>query len=136
VPTEINWTDDFDKDQIGQDRLFRLMSVADGNGWIMTGSILKCMKDVSRNADPEYELFKTIGLKNCHSYTVVDVREIVLDNGETEYLVFLRNPTGNYYNKDYEVWKGDWGPTSQIWSEKTRKQLNYWTNTESYEKAK
>tara|TARA_B110000285_G_scaffold232782_1_gene304741 strand:- start:1866 stop:2033 length:168 start_codon:yes stop_codon:yes gene_type:complete len=41
VPTEINWTDDFDKDQLGQDKLFRLMSVADGNGWIMTASILK-----------------------------------------------------------------------------------------------
>lgn len=82
VPTEINWTDDFDKDQLGQDKLFRLMSVADGNGWIMTASILKSQKKKLELAKPEERILETVGLKNCHSYSILDVREIQLDNGE------------------------------------------------------
>jgi len=62
-----------------------------------------------------------MGLKNEHSYTVIDVKEIVLDNNEIEYLLFLRNPAGNFYQKDDEVWKGDWGPHSLKWTAKTRK---------------
>lgn len=70
---------------------------------------------------------KKIGLKNQHSYTLVDVREVILASGELEYLVFLRNPTGNFFMKDAEVWKGDWGPRSELWDKnpKLRKQLNY-----------
>jgi len=40
------------------------------------------------------------GLKNIHSYSVIDVREVILDSGERENLVFLRNPTGNFFLKD------------------------------------
>ena len=101
------------------------MSVADGNGWIMCGCVLKSMKEALRNTSPDDRVLETVGLKNCHSYTVIDVREIVLDNGEMEYMVFVRNPTGNYYNKDHEVWRGDWGPTSDKWTTKTRKQLSF-----------
>jgi hypothetical protein len=131
VPTEINWTDDYDKDQIGQDKLYRLMNIADSNGWIMTSSILKSMKEVTRTSMKDDRILEAVGLKNCHSYTLVDVREIILDNGEMEYMLFMRNPTGNFYNKEHEVWKGDWGPTSSKWTEKTRKQLNYWVTPES-----
>lgn len=85
----------------------------------MAGSIIKKMKKSTKDAPKG--VLKTIGLKNFHSYTVLDVREVVLDNGELEYLVFLRNPTGNFYLKDDEVWKGDWGPTSKRWTDKVRK---------------
>ena len=43
-------------------------------------------------------------------------------------MVFLRNPTGNIYLKDSEVWKGDWSPLSDKWSSRTRKQLNYYVS--------
>ena len=68
----------------------------------MTGSVLKKMKQATKEAP--LGVLAQIGLKNCHSYTVIDVKEVVLDNGELEYLLFLRNPTGNFYNKDSEVW--------------------------------
>lgn len=58
---------------------------------------------------------------------MIDVREVVLANNELEYLVFLSNPTGNFFMRDTEIWKGDWGPKSDKWDQnpKLRKQLNY-----------
>jgi len=61
-----------------------------------------------------------MGLKNQHCYTIIDVREVTLDNGDLEYLLFLRNPTGNFFLKDHEIWKGDWGPLSDKWTDKVR----------------
>ena len=58
-----------------------------------------------------------------------------MDNGDIEYMIFLRNPTGNFYCKDYEVWQGDWGPASKLWTKKTRKQLNYYVTPEEMKKA-
>ena len=92
----------------------------------MTASLLKKMKKELLNADLGY-LKDKVGLKNMHSYTLLDVREVTLANNEIEYLIFLRNPTGNFFLKDYEVWKGDWGPLSEKWNEnpKVRELLNY-----------
>ena len=95
------------------------MTVANNNSWIMTASCLKKMKKKLKDAPKG--VLKEIGLKNCHSYTVIDVKEVVLDNGELEYLVFLRNPTGNFFCKEDEVWKGDWSPLSDKWTTKVRK---------------
>ena len=81
----------------------------------MVASLLKKMK--SGIKDTPLKFLKDVGLKNMHSYTLIDVREVKLANGELEYLIFLRNPTGNFFIKDYEVWKGDWGPLSEKWNE-------------------
>jgi Calpain family cysteine protease len=81
----------------------------------MVASLLKKMK--SGIKDTPLKFLKDVGLKNMHSYTLIDVREVKLANGELEYLIFLRNPTGNFFLKDYEVWKGDWGPLSEKWNE-------------------
>ena len=67
---------------------------------------------------------------------MIDVHEVVLDNGELEYLLFLRNPTGNFFNKDAEVWQGDWSRTSSKWTPKLREQCQYWVTEESMTKAK
>lgn len=82
------------------------MYTADRNSWIMTCSILKRMSNKLR--DLPVDSLKKIGIKNCHSYTIIDVREIITDNDEIELMVFLRNPTGNFFLKDDEVWKGDY----------------------------
>ena len=71
------------------------MMIADRNSWIMTGSVLKVMKKITRDA--EMGVLKDVGLKNQHSYNVIDVREVVLDNSEVEYLLFIRNPAGNFF---------------------------------------
>jgi hypothetical protein len=110
------------------------MATADRNSWIMTGSIMKNMKKSTKDAP--LGCLKAVGLKNCHSYTVIDVREVILDTGELEYLLFLRNPTGNFYNKDGEIWSGDWGPKSSKWTNKVRKQLDYFVTEKDMEKAK
>ena len=118
TPCEIHWTDDYE-DEKGQEKLYKILNMADRNSWIMTGSILKMMKKTTKDAFGP--ILKQMGLKNEHSYTVIDVKEVVLDNKEIEYLLFLRNPAGNFYQKDDEVWRGDWGPLSSNWTPKTRK---------------
>jgi len=90
----------------------------------MTGSVLKNMKKKTKEA--EMGILRRVGLKNQHSYNVVDVREVILDSSEVEYLLFIRNPAGNFYQKEDEVWKGDWGPLSKKWTKKTRRQCNYY----------
>ena len=80
--------------------------------------------------DKDDKVLQDAGIKNCHSYAVIDVREVKLDNGKIEYLLFLRNPAGNFFLKDTEVWKGDWGPTSDLWTEKVRKQVGYFLTPE------
>ena len=92
----------------------------------MCCSVLKSMKTSLKN-EPIGALQK-LGLKNCHAYTLMDVREILLDDGTLEHLIFLRNPTGNIFNKKNEIWNGDYGPWSDKWSPKIRKQCNYWVS--------
>lgn len=117
-PTEIYWTDDYETKET-KDDLFNKLQEADTNDWIMCGSVLKSMKESTKN-EPIGVLQK-LGLKNCHSYTIIDVREIMLDDGQLEHLLFLRNPTGNIFNKKNEIWNGDYGPWSNKWTPKTRK---------------
>lgn len=40
----------------------------------------------------------------------------------------MRNPTGNFYMKEHEIWKGDWGPFSAKWTDHVREQLDYWVD--------
>ena len=109
------------------------MLEADQNSWVMCGTILKRMKKVTREAPIGF--LQDLGLKNCHSYTIIDVREVLLENGDIEYMVFLRNPTGNIYNKKKEIWNGDYSPMSEKWTPKVRKQLNYWVTPFEMDKA-
>ena len=133
TPTEIHWTEDYENER-GKEQLMRIMQIADRNSWIMTGSVLKIMKPYLKDL-PKGSL-KQVGIKNQHSYTIIDVREVVLDTGEIEYLLFIRNPAGNFYQRDEEIWKGDWSPLSSKWTDKIRKQCNYWLTEEEVEEAK
>lgn len=46
----------------------------------------------------------------------------------------MRNPTGNIYLKDSEVWRGKWGPRDdENWKPHIRKQCNYNTTKAIYE---
>jgi len=47
----------------------------------------------------------------------------------------MRNPAGNFYQKADEVWKGDWGPTSEKWTLKTRRQCNYFLTKKEIREA-
>ena len=100
----------------------------------MTGSILKKMKAATKNAP--VGVLKGVGLKNCHSYTLIDVKEVVLVNGDIDYLILMRNPTGNIYLKEDEVWKGDYGPSSHKWTPKLRQQCNYYVTEDDLKRAK
>ena len=117
TPTEIHWTEDFDTHDKKED-MYRLMSIADRNGWVMTSSCLKRMSP--QLADLPLNTMKTLGIKNCHSYSVLDVKEVILDTGEIEFMVFLRNPTGNFFLKEGDVWKGDYSALSSKWTDKLR----------------
>ena len=100
----------------------------------MTASVLKIMKPWL--ADLPKGSLKSVGIKNQHSYTVIDVREIVLATGEIDYLMFLRNPAGNFYQRDDEIWNGDWSPLSDKWTDAIRKQVDYWLTEEEILEAK
>ena len=120
MPTEIHWTDDYEDKDAAKERLFDLMEIADANSWVMTCSILKKMKDDLKN-NPSETVLRDRGLRNIHSYTIIDTKEVKLDDGSIEKLLFLRNPTGNFYCKDHEIWNGDWAPLSDKWTESVRK---------------
>ena len=110
------------------------MYTADRNSWIMTCSCIKRMSRLLK--DLPMDSLKKVGIKNQHSYTVIDVREIITDNDEIELMVFLRNPTGNFFLKDDEVWKGEYSQLSEKWTDNIREQLNYHVTEEDIKKAK
>eukprot|EP00347_Sterkiella_histriomuscorum_P016663 403352333 len=67
--------------------------------------------------DASKELLKNLGLVGSHSYGVLDVREVTLDNGRQEKLIKIRNPWGNF------EWNGDWGDESKLWTPSLEKQV-------------
>ena len=107
TPTDTIWTDDYEDKDKHLD-LFKRLLEADNNNWIMCASVLKSMKNSTK--DEPIGVLQKVGLKNCHAYTLIDVREVLLDDGTLEHLIFLRNPTGNIFNKKNEIWNGDYGP--------------------------
>ena len=117
LPTKMYWTEDYES-EIGQESLLKILQEADNKSYIMCGSIMKKMKE-SLKKEPK-GFIQEKGLKNCHSYTVIDVREVLLETGDLEYMVFVRNPTGNIYNKKNEIWNGDYSPMSDKWTPKVR----------------
>ncbi|PAA91557.1 hypothetical protein BOX15_Mlig020951g1 [Macrostomum lignano] len=52
------------------------------------------------------------GLITGHAYSVTDVRNCKLKNGQEESLVRVRNPWGNECE-----WKGDWSDRSPLWNQ-------------------
>ena len=59
------------------------------------------------------DAYRSMGLVARHCYTVLNVT-----NELGIRMIKLRNPWGT------ESWKGDWGPTSNLWTPETRVQLN------------
>ena len=86
----------------GKEKLFRTMYKAIHNDYIICASVQKKMKEAIKNKDKGY-LPDELGLKNSHSYHIIKIEEVELDSGDLEYLLFVRNPTGNIYLKDNEV---------------------------------
>lgn len=102
--------------------------------YIVTASINKKMKKSLKDIKEADHFPKELGLKNCHTYHLVKIQQVKLDNGDLEYLCFMRNPTGNIYLKDGEVSKLQWSPRDdQSWTPKLRQQCNYYTTKEIYE---
>jgi len=84
------------------------MNNASKNGSIMACSISKLMKKETKES--EIGILRRVGLKNMHTYNITDVKEVILDNKEIEYLLEIRNPSNHFYYKEDEIWRGDWGP--------------------------
>jgi len=65
------------------------------------------------------ELLKEVGLIQNHSYTVLEVYDVVIDEQNTEYLLKIRNPWG------HTEWIGDWSDHSNLWTEDIKTKLRY-----------
>jgi len=65
------------------------------------------------------ELLKEVGLIQNHSYTVLEVYDVVIDDQNLEYLLKIRNPWGN------TEWIGDWSDHSNLWTEDIKMKLRY-----------
>ena len=63
---------------------------------------------------------ENVGLIQKHSYTLMQITQISLEQGKTEYLFKLRNPWGGKNG-----WKGDWSDNSNLWNERIKNQLNF-----------
>eukprot|EP01065_Artemidia_motanka_P029917 TRINITY_DN3597_c0_g2_i1.p1 TRINITY_DN3597_c0_g2~~TRINITY_DN3597_c0_g2_i1.p1 ORF type:complete len:812 (+),score=254.33 TRINITY_DN3597_c0_g2_i1:1275-3710(+) len=55
---------------------------------------------------------RKVGLVAGHSYTLLNVVEVELDDGRPEQLLRIRNPHG-----DAREWNGDWSDSSPLWNE-------------------
>ena len=94
------------------------MNNAAKHGSILTCSISKQMKRQIK--DSEIGILKHLGLKNLHTYNIINVKEVIQEDLEIEYLLEIRNPSNHAFFRDDEIWKGDWGPESDKWTYKTR----------------
>lgn len=62
---------------------------------------------------------KRAGLVDAHAYSLIAAQTITTDNGSKVNLVQIRNPWGQ------KEWDGDWSDKSDLWTEKTKAQVNY-----------
>ena len=102
APTEQVYSDD-------QEKLWEKLIDAESKGYLIAAS--------AGTTKASKELLEKLGLIGNHSYGILDVREITMDDGSKERLVKVRNPWG-----DFE-WNGDWGDDSELWTPKLEKLL-------------
>eukprot|EP00347_Sterkiella_histriomuscorum_P017724 403348238 len=102
APCEVVHSDD-------QEVLWQKLMEAETKGYLIAAS--------AGTTNAAKELLEKLGLIGNHSYGVLDVREIKLENGMQERLIKIRNPWG-----DFE-WNGDWGDDSELWTPKLEKLL-------------
>lgn len=87
---------------------------ADWKKYPMCCSIVSKYDENVDNQQVEFE-----GLVDNHAYTLIGAHIIYLDNNEeTERLIKIRNPHGR------KEWTGDWCDRSELWTPKTRLQVN------------
>lgn len=79
---------------------------------------------------------KKVGLVDAHAYSLIAAKEIKLENGGIERIVQVRNPWGK------REWNGDWSDNSALWTDFTKKQVDYknaddgtfWISYKDYDK--
>eukprot|EP00941_MAST-03F_sp_MAST-3F-sp1_P001880 g1880.t1 len=60
------------------------------------------------------------GLQNRHAYALLSVVQKNINNKQIR-LIQLRNPWG----EQEKIWKGDWSPSSKLWTHHARQQVGY-----------
>jgi hypothetical protein len=65
-----------------------------------------------------------MGLITEHSYGLIAAAEVKDRDGKMVQLVQLRNPWGNF------EWNGDWGDTSDCWTDELKRELNLTANAD------
>lgn len=91
-------------------QLWESMIHAKNNGFLLAAS--------AGSTKSSKELLEEMGLIGFHSYGILDVREVMTDEGN-ERLIKLRNPWG-----DFE-WTGDWSDQSANWTDELKHELNF-----------
>lgn len=79
-------------------------------------------KESIRNRDlqiPNKKYYLSEGIYSGHSYGIVTIQEVVLEQGKVVRLIKLRNPWID------EVWLGDWCKSSPLWTGSLRRRLEY-----------
>lgn len=132
LPTVSFKIDDYKKDinRAGEkeerlDKLWRIIDECNQKGWIMTANSAAIPPKLAMNMDTKTLHWATIdgkGIKFSHAYTVLYARPLVLANGFTDIILLLRNPWGKDTRGDQ--WLGDWGPSDDLWTKHTKKQIS------------
>ena len=79
------------------DKLYNILNEAIRYGWVMCAHTQPLPADEAEKMDPITQRFATInnkGIKYSHTYTILNMRKVVCDNGFNDVLLLLRNPWG------------------------------------------
>lgn len=79
------------------DKLWEIINKANKLGWVTTLESPKIPDAVRKKSDPESIRFLTVdgkGIRYNHSYTLLDVKTVTLENNYTDIICLLRNPWG------------------------------------------
>lgn len=76
--------------------------------------------DISEEVSAHLQILTTaMGLLRNHAYSVINIIELEMRDGDIEKLLKIRNPWGSL------EWNGDWSDNSQLWNDELKKKAGY-----------
>jgi calpain-15 len=105
------------------DKFYKLLNEASKRKWVVTASTPVLPDEFSSQSEESQRWIsiKGRGIKYNHTYTILEVKPVLLANDYQDIIAMFRNPSGK--SSRGLQWYGDWGPECDLWSKDTKKQV-------------